>query len=92
MASSVLGVASSKCLRGLLAGIFCRPSVYEAMRGREKTLSLSVWWAMFEHVLIVEREIGGEENVEDTGQGIMARATFLRWEEEVKWSEGRVLA
>lgn len=47
---------------------------------------------MFEHVLIVEREIGGEENVEDTGQGIMARATFLRWEEEVKWSQGRVHA
>lgn len=43
---------------------------------------------MFKHVLIVERNFKGEENVEDTDHGIMARATFLRWKEEVKWSEG----
>lgn len=36
----------------------------------------------------MERGFRGEENVDDRDHGIMARATFLRWKEEVKWSEG----
>lgn len=43
---------------------------------------------MFKPVLTVERHFRGEENVEYTDHGIMSRSTFLRWKEELKWSEG----